>query len=131
MTACDSRVCTVKWMDNSTVCIASNSLSHEPTHVVRRYMKPKSKPLSCSATRHSPVAYNTGVGGVDVMDRLLSLNRPTLREKKWWWPVLRPVRTSRSNGPSRRPVETGRIFDSHLNGPSTRLSKTASVRAGR
>jgi len=30
MTACDSRVCTVMWMDNSTVCIASNSLSHEP-----------------------------------------------------------------------------------------------------
>ena len=37
----DGRVCAVTWTDNSTVCIASNSLSHEPTHVVRRYVKPQ------------------------------------------------------------------------------------------
>jgi hypothetical protein len=30
-------------------------------------------------------SYNKGMGGVDVLDRLLSSYRPQLRSKRWWW----------------------------------------------
>jgi len=84
--ACDGRICIAKWMDNSTVCIASNSLSHEPTHVVRQYVKPN--PNLSVVQPHIIHQYNIGMGGVDVMDRLLSSYRPMLRGKKWWWPLF-------------------------------------------
>lgn len=29
--------------------------------------------------------YNMGMGGVDILDGLLSSYRPILRSKKWWW----------------------------------------------
>ena len=28
------------------------------------------------------------MGGVDLMDRLLAAFRPTIRGKKWWWPLF-------------------------------------------
>jgi len=72
-------------MDNSTVCIASNSLSHEPTHVVRRYVTPN--PNQSVVQPHIIQEYNIDMASVDVMDHLF-LYRPTLRRKKWWWPVF-------------------------------------------
>jgi len=84
--ACDGRICIVQWMDNSTVCIANNSLSHEPTHVVRQYVKPN--PNQSVVQPHIIHQYNIGMGDVDVMDRLLSSYRPMLRGKKWWWPLF-------------------------------------------
>ena len=32
--------------------------------------------------------YNLGMGGVDVMDRLLGTYRPMIRGKKWYWPLV-------------------------------------------
>jgi len=29
--------------------------------------------------------YNEGMGGVDVLDRMLASYRPRFRSKKWWW----------------------------------------------
>ncbi|KFM75498.1 PiggyBac transposable element-derived protein 3, partial [Stegodyphus mimosarum] len=29
--------------------------------------------------------YNEGMGGVDLLDRLLGSYRPTFRSKKWYW----------------------------------------------
>ena len=83
---CDGHVCNVKWMDNSTVCIASNSLTHKPTHVVRRYVKPN--PNQSVLQPHLIHQYNAGMGSVDVLDHLLSSYRPMLRGKKWWWPLF-------------------------------------------
>jgi hypothetical protein len=59
-----------KWKDNATVCIASNWLSHVPVHTVRRYVKPNPNPL----VKQPDLTHqcNNGIGGVDVMDRLLS-----------------------------------------------------------
>jgi len=31
---------------------------------------------------------NKSMGGVDLMDRLLAAYRPTIRGKKWWWPLF-------------------------------------------
>ena len=32
--------------------------------------------------------YNKGMGGVDLMDRLLSSYRPMIRGTKWYWPLF-------------------------------------------
>jgi DNA excision repair protein ERCC-6 len=32
--------------------------------------------------------YNAGMGGVDLLDRLLGQYRPSIRGKKWWWPLF-------------------------------------------
>ena len=32
--------------------------------------------------------YNLGMGGADVMDRLLGTYRPMIRGKKWYWPLV-------------------------------------------
>ena len=32
--------------------------------------------------------YNEGMGGVDLLDRLLAAYRPTISSKKWWWPLF-------------------------------------------
>ena len=43
-------------------------------------------PVDCPAIVS---AYNKGMGGTDVMDHALSLNRPAIRTKKWWFPLLK------------------------------------------
>ena len=83
---CDGKVYVAKWNDNATVCVASNCLTHEPTHVVRRYVK--RNPNQAVTQPHLIHRYNQGMGGVDIMDRLLSTYRPMLRGKKWWWPLF-------------------------------------------
>jgi hypothetical protein len=37
---------------------------------------------------HLVKRYNDGMGGVDLMDRLLAAYRPIIRGKKWWWPLF-------------------------------------------
>ena len=32
--------------------------------------------------------YNSGIGGVDLNDRVLSQHQPKIRGKKWYWPLL-------------------------------------------
>ena len=36
-------------------------------------------------------SYNRGMGGVDMLDQLLAAYRPTIRGKKWWWPLFTNV----------------------------------------
>ncbi|KRX51811.1 PiggyBac transposable element-derived protein 1 [Trichinella sp. T9] len=50
-----------RWNDNAVVTLASNHLTHHPT------------------------GSNTSMGGVDILDKLLSSYRPRLKSKKWWW----------------------------------------------
>ena len=45
----------------------------------------KDVPVDCPAI---VAAYNHGMGGTDVMDHALSLNRPAIRTKKWWFPLF-------------------------------------------
>ena len=37
---------------------------------------------------HLTNAYNQGKGGVDLMDRMLASYRPSIRGKKWYWPLF-------------------------------------------
>ncbi|KRZ49798.1 PiggyBac transposable element-derived protein 3 [Trichinella nativa] len=33
-------------------------------------------------------SYNTSMGGVDLLDKLAAAYRPTIRSKKWYWPLF-------------------------------------------
>ena len=82
---CDGTVCVVKWNDNAVVCLASNSETHLPEQStnrrVGRELKRVTQPMLISK-------YNKYMGGVDLLDEYLSCYRPTVRGKKWWWPLF-------------------------------------------
>lgn len=83
---CDGTVFVVKWYDNAVVSVASNCLTHEPLQTATRRVKG-----NANVNVKQPYIvrkYNEGMGGVDVMDRLLSSYRPMIRGKKWWWPLF-------------------------------------------
>jgi len=82
----DGTVYVVKWYDNSLVSVASNNLTHEPVQTANRRVKGSS-----NVAVNQPFLirqYNEGMGGVDLMDRLLASYRPCIRGKKWWWPLF-------------------------------------------
>ena len=76
---CDGTVYIVKWHDNTVVTIASNWESHTPIHKIRRWVKEGVKEVP---QPHLINSYNTGMGGVDLMDRLLEAYHLTIRDKK-------------------------------------------------
>jgi hypothetical protein len=83
---CDGEVFMLKWQDNLVVAIASNSYNHLPVQFALRYVS-NSQSYEQVSQPNLITLYNKGMGGVDVMDRLLSSYRP-LRGKKWWWPLF-------------------------------------------
>ena len=83
---CDGEVYVCKWNDNSIVSIASNHETHVPFHEATRRVK-----RSSNVKVKQPYLvhkYNEGMGGVDLMDRLLATYRPGIRGKKWYWPLF-------------------------------------------
>ena len=82
----DGIVYITKWNDNSVVNVASNCLTHEPVRQVRRRVK--NQPNQEVSQPNLIRDYNQGMGGVDLMDRLLASYRPTIRGKKWYWPLF-------------------------------------------
>ena len=83
---CDGTVFMCKWNDNSVVTVASNCQTHTPVHEVRRRVK--GQPVNNVQQPHLIHAYNQGMGGVDLMDRMLASYRPSIRWKKWYWPLF-------------------------------------------
>ena len=85
---CDGYVHVVKWYDSSIVSVASNFQTHLPVDAARRRIgknvEQVPQPMLISA-------YNTGMGGVDLFDKLLGSYRPIIRGKKWWWPFFTNV----------------------------------------
>lgn len=81
---CDGAVYTCRWNDNAVVTVSSNHLSHEPVGSAKRFSRRSNKKVEIPQP-HLIKKYNEGMGGVDVMDRLLGSYRPRLRSKKWWW----------------------------------------------
>ena len=73
----------VKWFDNRGVTLFSMYESVEPTKNVERFDKKASKyaNVSCPSI---VTTYNQFMGGVDLLDGLLSLYRIHIRSKKWY-----------------------------------------------
>ena len=81
---CDGNVCLVRWNDNSVVTCASNFDRVTPVITIERRIKGSGTRAKVPQPRMIN-NYNTGMGGVDLLDRLLSAYRPTIKGKKWWW----------------------------------------------
>ena len=82
----DGDVVVVRWNDNAVVTICSNAIGCEPLGDAKRWIKQKGK-----TTVKQPAiikAYNQGMGGVDLVDRALSDFRPSIKGKKWYWPLV-------------------------------------------
>jgi hypothetical protein len=75
-------------MSTSSVSVASNFQTHLPVDAARRRIgknvEQVPQPMLISA-------YNRGMGGVDLFDKLLGSYRPIIRGKKWWWPFFTNV----------------------------------------
>jgi hypothetical protein len=82
---CDGNIYIVKWYDSAVVSLASNWQNHLPE---RRAKRRVGKEVQQVPQPNLISAYNCGMGGVDLLDRLLSQYRPGLRSKKWWWPLF-------------------------------------------
>ena len=79
----DGTVLCVRWNDNKAVTVATNYYDVNPLHKVERWIKGSGKK---SISQPHPIKmYNSGMGGVDTCDHLLSSYRPRFRAKKWWW----------------------------------------------
>ncbi|KRX18777.1 PiggyBac transposable element-derived protein 2 [Trichinella nelsoni] len=77
----DGKVYIAKWHDNSIVRIASNFMTHSPLRNTQRRVKSQRIEVQLPNIVRS---YNTGMGGVDLLDRLAAAYRPTIRSKKWY-----------------------------------------------
>lgn len=82
----DGNVEMVRWNDNSVVTLCSNAVGVEPIRQVKRRVKNKGAVMVSQP--HVVGCYNAGMGGVDLFDRALADYRPTIRGKKWYWPLL-------------------------------------------
>lgn len=80
----DGSVFLCRWNDSSVVTVSSNYCTHLPMQSTKRYSRHHKKKVDIKQPNliHK---YNIGMGGVDLLDRMLSSYRPTLRNKKWWW----------------------------------------------
>ncbi|KAK3868826.1 hypothetical protein Pcinc_025863 [Petrolisthes cinctipes] len=83
----DVEVRAVKWMDNRSVKLLSTFASVEPKSECKRYDKKKKSTvmIPCPAI---VLEYNKFMGGVDLMDSLLSLYRIHTRSKKYYHKLL-------------------------------------------
>lgn len=77
----------VRWKDNKTVTMASNYSDVLPVGNVKRFSRKDKKHISLPIPRVFN-EYNKYMGGVDLLDKQISLYRTRIRSKKWWWPLF-------------------------------------------
>ena len=77
----------VRWKDNGEMTIGSNCIGVHPVGKVTRWSAAEKKKVEVDAPA-AVALYNKGMGGTDLMDHALSCNRPAIRSKKWWFPLL-------------------------------------------
>lgn len=83
----ESGIIVARWLDNSTVTIASTSHGISPVSTVARYCRQEKKRIL--VPRPNVIGeYNKNMGGTDRMDENVALYRVSVRGKKWWWPIF-------------------------------------------
>ncbi|CAG0909551.1 unnamed protein product, partial [Cyprideis torosa] len=83
----DGKILLTRWMDNSTVTLASSLLGDQPVGQVKRYSRKDKK--SIMVRRPAVVKqYNDAMGGTDRMDQHINHCRVSVGGKKWWWALF-------------------------------------------
>lgn len=78
----DGKVCVVKWYDNKPVLMLSTVHAEQPEDACQRWSKTEKQYVT--VTRPSIVReYNSKMGGVDLVDRMMSYYRMSVRTRKW------------------------------------------------
>ena len=83
----DLNIQLTKWQDNKQVTVGSNFQCDSPpddcqrwsTKVKERITVPRPKAIA---------SYNQHMGGTDNMDQAISVYRPMMRIRKWYWPLF-------------------------------------------
>ena len=75
----------IRWSGNSIATIGSNCMCHEPVGKMKRRVKGGRKEVGIPVVVSE---YNSGMGGVDLLDRLCGSYRPTIYSKKRWWSLF-------------------------------------------
>ncbi|XP_049816661.1 piggyBac transposable element-derived protein 2-like [Schistocerca nitens] len=83
----ENEVLVLKWSDNKPVCVATNYSTITPLSSTKRYSQAKKKEISVTMP-HLTEEYNAHMGGVDLLDKEISLYRTRIRSKKWWCPLF-------------------------------------------
>nr|CAI5818011.1 unnamed protein product [Callosobruchus analis] len=83
----ESKVCIVRWQNNSVVTVASNVYNVDPVQNVKRYDRKEAKNINIPQP-HAIAQYNKYMGGVDSHDNGVANYRWQVFGKKWWWPLF-------------------------------------------
>ena len=77
----------VRWHDNNAVTVCSNFEGVNPKAIVRRWSQAKKEYIYVE--QPSMIEnYNVYMGGTDQMDQQVSTYRPTIKNKKWYFPIF-------------------------------------------
>lgn len=77
----------VKWLDNKPVCLASNYVGKDEEDQVKRWDKKKAEYIHINRPQVIK-QYNHSMGGVDLLDQLISIYRIFIRSRKWTLRVI-------------------------------------------
>ena len=83
----DSQIAAVRWHDNGIVTMASSEFGVSPVVRAERYIASQRKRMKVpmpNVIHH----YNKNMGVVDRMDQNIAQYRPTIRGKKWYFPII-------------------------------------------
>ncbi|XP_065658818.1 piggyBac transposable element-derived protein 2-like [Hydra vulgaris] len=79
----NSGIIIVKWVDNSTVQLTSNFIGVEPLSTIKRGSKTKRDQTNVPCPQIVK-SYNESMGGVDLVDMLISLYRIKVGTRRWY-----------------------------------------------
>lgn len=77
----------VQWKDKKTVSLASNFHSIAPINQCKRFSTTQKKHILVPQP-NIVKCYNSGMGGVDLLDEMINTYRISIITKKWYWCIF-------------------------------------------